>query len=479
MERFHATPHYGYTGRLLAADPTIDQIRTAAYEYIAILLSVITHVVDRYERSPYPGLIDTKFSIATGEEFPLDDVRGPGTVYGWIQGRGLEALVGHVRWIAAHPWCDPTGSLTGRLKRMIAEVHAHLQAMRRRNDGRLFFFMDPTGEPFEFTPDGSRRPHRLDSRSPYNFSDLFGSRGLFAASTFIGDPAAVKEATAYCLAVEEALWDGRFESDQRTLPPVSKRTRESPKPHSHAPFTIMLATPSLIAMHTKDVAHIRRGVDAMRHVIERHLNLGGQRPELRPYDFWEFTDREGKPYVQDGRLISDPGHTLEFVGLGLKLTRTGHKLGLSDSALDEVEAVMPELLEQSFANGFASDVGGICKSVDLLTREPIDATMPWWSLPESMRAAIECWAGVEESEAKKRALRIFAACHNAFLAHYVLPERHLFAIQARSGTGEVVDVIPATADADPGYHTGLSLIDVLDVIEEETGPLQPAAFGGF
>jgi len=37
----------------------------------------------------------------------------------------------------------------------------------------------------------------------------------------------------------------------------------------------------------------------------------------------------------------------------------------------------------------------------------------------------------------------------------------------------VIDVIPATADADPGYHTGLSLIDVLDIFEEATGPLEP------
>ena len=39
------------------------------------------------------------------------------------------------------------------------------------------------------------------------------------------------------------------------------------------------------------------------------------------------------------------------------------------------------------------------------------------------------------------------------------------AVQTRSGAGHPVPVIPATADADPGYHTGLSMIDVLDVLE--------------
>ena len=39
------------------------------------------------------------------------------------------------------------------------------------------------------------------------------------------------------------------------------------------------------------------------------------------------------------------------------------------------------------------------------------------------------------------------------------------AYQTRDAAGHPVDLIPATADADPGYHTGLSLIDAIGVIE--------------
>ena len=39
------------------------------------------------------------------------------------------------------------------------------------------------------------------------------------------------------------------------------------------------------------------------------------------------------------------------------------------------------------------------------------------------------------------------------------------AYQTRNEAGQVVPVIPATADADPGYHTGLSIIDVLEIFE--------------
>ena len=56
-----------------------------------------------------------------------------------------------------------------------------------------------------------------------------------------------------------------------------------------------------------------------------------------------------------------------------------------------IERIMPALLARAFANGFRPTVGGICKTVDLLTRRPVDDTMPWWSLPETIRAALASW----------------------------------------------------------------------------------------
>jgi hypothetical protein len=38
----------------------------------------------------------------------------------------------------------------------------------------------------------------------------------------------------------------------------------------------------------------------------------------------------------------------------------------------------------------------------------------------------------------------------------------------RDVRGEVIDVVPAYPDADPGYHTALSLIDALDLIQVRT-----------
>ena len=47
-------------------------------------------------------------------------------------------------------------------------------------------------------------------------------------------------------------------------------------------------------------------------------------------------------------------------------------------------------------------------------------------------------------------------------AAHASPRRHT----ARDGvTAAPLDVIPATADADPGYHTGLSIIHVITALE--------------
>jgi hypothetical protein len=42
------------------------------------------------------------------------------------------------------------------------------------------------------------------------------------------------------------------------------------------------------------------------------------------------------------------------------------------------------------------------------------------------------------------------------------------AVKVRDVRGEVIDVVPAYPDADPGYHTALSLIDALDLIQVRT-----------
>lgn len=80
--------------------------------------------------------------------------------------------------------------------------------------------------------------------------------------------------------------------------------------------------------------------------------------------------------------------------------------------------------------------------------------------PETIRAAAE----VYEFTGDEEALDILQNCADAFLNNYINPDVHHMAYQTRNANGEVVKVIPATPDADPGYHTGLSLIDAIKIM---------------
>ena len=82
-----------------------------------------------------------------------------------------------------------------------------------------------------------------------------------------------------------------------------------------------------------------------------------------------------------------------------------------------------------------------------------------------MRAAAHCVGLAADDGTRKSCLRVLAGCHNAFIQRYVRPDVHLMAVQTRSADGAVSPAIPATADADPGYHTGLSLIDMMEALE--------------
>jgi mannose/cellobiose epimerase-like protein (N-acyl-D-glucosamine 2-epimerase family) len=208
------------------------------------------------------------------------------------------------------------------------------------------------------------------------------------------------------------------------------------------------------------------GLRLARWVLGRHVNLAGRWPGLRDHDLVEFIAQDGGPaHDLEGRIISDPGHTLEFVGLFLKfraaVQRSGGDTAQQAQELARMARLMPAILARAFDNGFRPAVGGIIKSLDLLTRRAIDDTMPWWSLPETIRAAAALLRAVDLPEDAQLCRRVISLCHNAFTAHYLRPDVHLMAVKLRDASGRASGIVPAYPDADPGYHTALSLMDVL------------------
>ena len=328
--------------------------------------------------------------------------------------------------------------------------------------------MTPAGQAFDLGPETQRTPVALDVSSPHGYSDLFCAKGMYAAAHLLGDPAAASEARAFCMAVYDDITARAFRSDQPQ--PADGARAWVTGAFSHGPHMIALGMAALFAEFEPGPQSAEMGLTLAQYILDTHVNLGGRWPQFREYDLVEFVDTAGDPWADEsGRIVSDPGHSLEFAGLFLKFSRAVRRHGGATPAQQEtirgIERIMPALLARAFANGFRPAVGGICKTVDLLTRRPVDDTMPWWSLPETIRAALAAWRVAEDDESRRRASEILARSHNAFVTHYVRPRTYLMAVKVRDARGEVLDVVPAYPDADPGYHTALSLMDVLDLIQ--------------
>ena len=449
-----------------------DQIRAAASDHKRMVLCVLDRILRRFEADGDYPFIDTKLSLITGKDFRADDpIRGKGVIYGWIQGRGLEALAGHLNWLRQQEDLGPTlrRDLEQRVLAMIQTVLASMEAMRRANGGRLFFMMTREGKPLQIV-DGLVMPRSIGTDLPTSMADMFYCKGLVAAGTALGESDVLNEACKLFHQVLSDIAAGRFYSDQQ---PMDPRNPVAPVPGrlSHGSRMIGLGACARFLECTGDSEFTRIGLEFIDHILSYHVNLT-MSPEIgRPFDMWEFVDRHGRPWMEQGMLKSDPGHATEFVGLSLKLIGLSEIMGtLNDKVLPKAQRfreLLPHVLAQNFANGFAPTGFGIVKAYDLVARKPINDHLPWWNLPETMRAAIEACFVVATEQHRDRHARIAADCSNAFLKNFVRKDLGLMAAQTLDAEGAVVDVVPATPDADPGYHTGLSMIDCLDLLAEE------------
>ncbi len=445
-------------------------VRAAVEDHQAMLLCVLETILERFERDPAYALLDTKMDILSGKDFPDDDeLRGKRSVFAWIQGRGLEALAGHARWVAGLESLSPDqrDSLASRIAKALKAVTDRMEQLRAANAGRLSFMMTLQGRPLHLDAQGRvvAKPPRRDA--PAGFSDLFHAKGLGAAAALLGDAGRLRTAEERFQRVCGEIRAGRFVTDQEALDPKNP-VRPAPGRHSLGPRMIAIGGAALFAELTGSRRYRDVGLEFVEHVLRFHAHLPGAADAPgEDYDVWEFVDDRGLPYREEGGAVrSDPGHATEFAGLSLKFLRVCETAGLWDAADAEKVRTLRErlgrVLVRNFANGFSRSGIGVCKAFDLAARRAINTDMPWWPLPEALRAAAEAWA-VAPPEARAQFAEIGRRCSNAFLRHFVRPDRRLMANQTVGADGRPVAVIPATPDADPGYHTGLSLIDALRV----------------
>ncbi len=376
-----------------------------AKRYTNANAAALCWMLDRPRRR---GFLDTCFNALERRDYThVDGYRGPQYLHGWIQGRGLEALAEQGQALKRED-----AALSARCRDAAHQLHDALAALRDPM-GRVFFRYDAALLPLLCMPDESVRRQQAEP-GIHTYSDAFAAKGLVAAACWLGDPR-LPDWQAYLADVISAVEDRRFQIDE--FAPISAGTVAA-QPDDYGPRMILLGAAHLAS----NPAYADRFID---HVLSRH-----------------FDAPTGLLRDVPGEDACNPGHAMEFVGFAL-----AHLPPDADAGL---VATLGRILSASFRAGFTGP--GIALRISIGTGRALSPYRPWWSLPETVRAAALLWARTRSDAA----LAIWKAADHAFFRHYWLGNPPV-AIQTRNAQGPV-DYVPATPDLDPGYHTGLSLL---------------------
>lgn len=407
-------------------------------DYAELIRKSITLILDRFEldRSGY-GFIDTKFNIVTGRNFSgMERYFQPDFICGWIQGRALESLAKHHAYFAA----SGDDALCRRLENALRKLVVRLEVCRAEN-GHIWFAMTPDGAPLG----------KVDRRHA-SFADLFYGKGLCCAASVLNDAGLAAAAERILDRVFADIEAERFVSGQQSFDPKNPAARTSPDKVPEGPRMIALgAFADLIRTSGRRQEYAAAADRFISFILENHAFRRNE-----TICFCEDIHRtERTPFQDSGHILCDPGHGLEFTGLAARCLRMMHLAGLENKGLlGKCRTLLPELFIRLFDLGFQPGPGGIVKSADAVTGELLNTDMPWWSLPETIRAARELSGLFPEKKAEMDKRSRLA--EQAF-GKYLQPNG--FACQTRDENGRIVNVIPAVPDADPGYHTNLCLME--------------------
>ncbi|EUC01309.1 N-acylglucosamine 2-epimerase [Rhizobium sp. CF080] len=360
------------------------------------------------------GFLNTKQNSLTLKDYGAEDgVRGPDYTYGWIQGRGLEAVVTHAEFFGAE--LPPLAEKLDAAGRRLYDLLANLQ----KPDGHAYFCYDRDMQAV-YADQSNLVRHQEKPALIYTYSDAFVAKGLVAAASRYGLPD-IADHLAYFDRVIAAIETGRFQMDERR--PLSL---DSPAEQvdDFGPRMILLGAAGMLKRfgHTAHLAFADRFI---AHVIDRHYDAA-----------------TGLLRNVPGEDSCNVGHGIEFVGFALDY--------LDDTADPALIDKLERILVSSFDKGFVGP--GITLTVSIKTGEAQSPYCPWWSLPETIRSA----ALVHERTGSAASLDVWKAAHAAFFERYWRGTPPI-AYQTKTKDGPV-DFVPATPDLDPGYHTGLSLL---------------------
>jgi len=390
-----------------------DFIAGARETYIAANAGTLRWILAR--PALHGVFLNTKMnSITLADYGEADGARGPAYTYGWIQGRGLEALARHAAFYTAHD-----AALAADLDTRGRALYAALGRLQQ-TDGHAYFCYGADMAPIRF--EGGKAVPQQGAAEIFTYSDAFVAKGLVAGAARYA-PDDLPKRLDYLAAVIAAIEDKRFQMNEAE--PLSTET--AAKVVDFGPRMILLGAAELLA----SVGHPQRAAFASRfidHILSHHLTDAGLLANV------------------PGEDACNVGHAIEFAGFAMSW--------LKGDAPQELAGTLEQILIASFRRGFVGP--GVALSVSIGSGAVLDPLCPWWSLPETIRTAALCHAYSGSAETQG----VWRGAHEAFFGRYWRGEPAI-AYQTMSKDGPV-DFVPATPDLDPGYHTGLSLLAAIE-----------------
>ena len=391
-------------------------MKDAAIRYEACNRATLTWILDRHDPREF---LETKVNPLTGVDYDTSwGLRGPDFTYGWIQGRGLEALVTFANFYRGNDL-----ALSDRLFERARGLYQTLAKLFAR-DGRIYFLYDANLNPIR-TVAGGFRPQAITT-SVFSYSDAFVAKGLVAAASHFA-----KEREGqyldYLSDVIAAIVEDRFQLDEAcALSPE----RAAAEPRDFGPRMILLGAAGLLQRcgHADRTSFADSFID---YVLGQHHDAA-----------------TGLLLNVPGEDACNVGHGIEFCGFAFE--------HLTDRPDDPRIGILVEILRTSLEAGLQGP--GIALTVSAKTGRAISSYYPWWPLPEAIRAAALGWKLSDNDSL----IDLWQRADAAFFTNYWQPELN-FAYQTRSIDGPV-DYVPATPDLDPGYHTGLGLLAAIRAI---------------
>jgi len=121
-------------------------------------------------------LIDTKLNSLSLQDYNQSDgLRGPNFIYGWIQGRGLEALILHARYFE-----NIDQQLSKRLNNAAKALYPFLRDLIHSQQGACFCYNSSLQPIRHDDPGGQTQQQREVDIATY--SDLFCVKGFIVST---------------------------------------------------------------------------------------------------------------------------------------------------------------------------------------------------------------------------------------------------------------------------------------------------------